>query len=253
MNLGEALYYNIQNIGRAQIDAIAERILRDLYPVLGRVKFPVGTSSVNKIYILLENGYYPWMEKTLQKYGYDYGVELQFLMMNIAYGELTGGYDHIRSFATRFPSIDKIHRGVYEYQLDTKLGSIMVAPLTRYSKDSKIKNFAIQKYSHGYCHMAAQEFIEVNPDYTAVTSLIADQFGHQQYHSYIETPEGYADLANNIHLSKDDFDKVMRPQILNMVNGHELESQRELLTVEDLPDNKALLLRLAVHQQVKKA
>ena len=193
------------------------------------------------------------MECVLNKYGYDYGAELQFLMMNIAYGEMSGGYDRIRSFVTKFPSVDGIHRGVFGYQLGTKLGTIMLAPLTSFSKDSKIKSFALQKQSYSLCHMASQEFIQQNPGYTAVTSLIANQFGKQHYHSYIETPEGYADFANNIHLSKEDFERVMRPKVLNKVTGYELEEQSRLLTKDDLPQDKALLLRLAVHNQIKKA
>lgn len=250
---GERIYYEIQEAGRKRVEEISERILRDLYPTFGKINFPSNMSSINKIYALLENGYYPWMESVLNKYGYDYSAELQFLMMNISYGEMSGGYDRIRSFATKFPSVDGIHRGIFEYQLDTKLGTIMLAPLTRFSKDSKIKSFALSKQSYYACHIAAQEFIQANPNYTAVTSLIVNQFGEQHYHSYIETPEGYADFANNIHLSKSDFERVMRPQVLNIVTGNELEEQSRSLTTEDLPQTKALLLRLAVHNQIKKS
>ena len=50
-----------------------------------------------------------------------------------------------------------------------------------------------------------------------------------------------------------DFKRVMRPQVLNKVTGYELEEQSRLLTEDDLPQDKALLLRLAVHNQIKKA
>lgn len=250
MSKGERIYYDIQERGRKNIEYKAERVLRDLVPVMGYINFPQQIDSINKIYALLENGYYPWMQQLLTKYGYDYGVELQHLLSNIAHCERTMGYDSIRAFITRFPSIDRIHRGVFEYQVDTKVGTIMFTPLTRYSKDSKIKSFALQKDTHHFCHMSAQEFIMENPEYRAITSLVANQFGEQHYHSYIETPEGYADFANNIHLSKEDFERVMRPHVLNSVTGYELASQEKELGEEDLSPEKSLLLRLAVHKQL---
>lgn len=250
MNKGEQIYYNIQEKGIRKIEVVAEKVLRDLTPILGELSFPRTISSINKIYILLERGYYSWMKKTLEKYGYDYGVELQYLMMNLAYGEITGQCDQIRKSIVRFPSIDRVYsEGLY--QLETKLGTIMLEPLTRYSKDSEIKRFALQHRAHGMCHVASLQFIQRHPSYRAVTSLVANQFGEQQYHSYIETSDGYADLSNNIHLSKGDFDKVMRPQVLNTVTGYELSQQEKQLNAEDLPDSKTLLLRLAVHEQIK--
>lgn len=252
MSKGERIYYNIQEQGRKNIQAKAERILNDLVPIFGYPNFPLGMDSINKIYVLLENGYYPWMEQVLKKYDYDLSVELQHVIANIAYGEKIMGYDSLRNFILHFPSLNGIHRGSYEYQLDTNIGEIFIAPLNRYAKDSKIKSFALQKETHHYCHMAAQEFITLNPEYAAITSLVANQFGEQHYHTYIETPDGYADFANNVHLSKEDFEKIMRPQILNKVNGYELKEQEQTLNGDDLGPDKALLLRLAVHNQVKK-
>ena len=97
-------------------------------------------------------------------------------------------------------------------------------------------NFALSKDTHGFCHMASEEFIRMYPKYTAITSLVNNQFGEKQYHTYIETPDGYADFANNAHLSKKDFEKIMQPQELN----------------RDLDSSKALLLRLGVHRQITK-
>ena len=97
---------------------------------------------------------------------------------------------------------------MYEYELETSLGVIKVTPLTRYNKDGKIMHFALTKETHGYCHMAAEEFIRENPKYTAITSLVNNQFGERQYHSYIETPDGYVDFANNAHFSKADFARL---------------------------------------------
>ena len=252
MSKGERVYYDIQEVGRKKISDKAERVLRDLVPTLGYINFPQNIDSINKIYALLENGYYPWMQRSLDRYGYDFGAELQHVIANIAHLEKSMGYDSIRNLVLKFPSIERLHRGTYEYQLDTKIGTIFIAPLTRYSKDSKIKSFALQKDTHHYCHMSAQEFIMLNPSYTAITSLVANQFGEQQYHSYIETPEGYADFANNVHMSKEDFERLMRPQVLNSVTGYELATQISELTSDDLSDDKSLLLRLAVHNQMKK-
>ena len=251
MNKGEKIYSEIQKKGIMNIEEVASRILRNLEPVIGYIKFPVGYSSINKIYVLLENGYYPWMEKELKKYGYDAAVELQYVMMNIAYGEKIVGFDSLNRTISRFPSVSKIYRGVLEYQLETSVGTIFLASLTRYSKDSKINSFALQYDTRGVCHTAALEFIKKNPECVAVTSLVKNQFGERQYHSYVQTPDGYADFANNIHLSRRDFNKVMEPQVLNEVAGYELAAREKELTSDDLSTDKTLLLRLAVHNQIK--
>lgn len=252
MNKAERVYYDIEMEGRKRIAAKTSAILKDASPIIGTLRFPVNLQSINQLYFLLENGYYPWLEKWMQKYGYDFRPELQHLISVITYGERSMGYDYIRMALSRFPSIQGIHRGMYEYELETRLGTINITPLTRYLKDGRIKNFALEKDTHGFCHMAAEEFIRMNPKYTAITSLVNNQFGEKQYHSYIETPDGYADFANNVHLSKKDFEKIMSPEELNQVTGEELASQALELSSEDLDDSKALLLRLGVHRQITK-
>ena len=252
MNKAERIYCDIELEGRKKIADKTQAILRDAVPVIGTMRFPYNLQSINKIYFLLENGYYPWLEKYLQKHGYSFKPELQHLISVITYGERSMGYDYIRMALSRFPSLKGIHRGMCEYELETAIGTIRLTPLTRYLKDGKIMNFALDKDTHGFCHIAAEEFIRMNPKYTAITSLVNNQFGEKQYHSYIETPDGYADFANNVHLSKKDFEKIMNPEELNRVTGEELASQTLELSHEDLDESKALLLRLGVHRQITK-
>lgn len=252
MNKAEKVYHQIELQGRQRIAEKTQAVLREAAPMIGMIQFPYNLQSINKIYCLLENGYYPYLEKYLKKYGYDFGPELQHLISVVTYGERSMGYDYIRRALTRFPSFKGIHRGMYEYELETSLGVIRVTPLTRYNKDDRIMRFALTKETHGYCHMAAEEFIRENPKYTAITSLVNNQFGERQYHSYIETPDGYADFANNAHFSKDDFEKIMNPEELNRVTGENLLKQAQELTSDDLDESKALLLRLGVHRQITK-
>lgn len=252
MNKGENIYYEIQKNGEKRVNETADKILRNLSPVLGYIQFPCDMSPINKIYALIENGFYPWMQKALAQYGYDYGAELQFLMLNMAYRENIVGVEPVKSFLSNFPSVNSAYYGNPTYQLETKLGRVMITPLTKFTQDSNIRTFAIQKNAYGVCHMAAQEFIMTNPSYMAITSLVSNQFGEYHYHSYVETEEGYADFANGVYLSQDDFKKIMRPKVLNTVCGHELEQQAAQLEQDDLPPDKALLLRLAVHNQISK-
>lgn len=251
MRKSELIYRLIQEHGKQNIELTAASILRYLEQRLGNIGFPSNLSNINKLYILLENGYYPLMQKVLDSYDYDYGVELQHLLMNIAYGEANSDFESLRTFMHRFPSIHDIYRDDQKYYLDTRIGAISFEPLRRYSKDKKIRRFALQYETYGYCHVAALEFIKLNPDYRAVTSLIANQFGERHYHSYVETEDGYADFSNNIYMTNEDFNKVMRPKVLNSVTGNQLAEQEQELTSEDLPETKTLLLRLAVHNQIK--
>lgn len=252
MNKAERVYYNTAVEGRKKIAETTDLVLREAAPLIGVIRFPYNIQSINKLYFLLENGYYPWLEKPLSKHGYSFSPELQHLTSVITYGEQSMGYDYIHMAVSRFPSLKGIYRGTYEYELETVLGTIHLTPLTRFIKDGKIMKFALEKNTHGFCHIAAEEFIRLNPKYTAVTSLIDNQFGEKQYHSYIETPSGYADFANNAYFSKKDFEKIMTPIELNRVTGEELEYQTRELTDDDLDENKALLLRLGVHRQITK-
>ena len=43
----------------------------------------------------------------------------------------------------------------------------------------------------------------------------------------------------------------MEPQVLNEVAGYELAAREKELTSDDLSTDKTLLLRLAVHNQIK--
>ena len=251
MTKGEKTYYDIQEVGKRNIEEIAATIIRNLNPILGRVYFPKDLSSINKLYFLLESGCYPWIKKELQKYGYSSEVEIQHLIRNVTYLESQYGYDSIKCAISKFPAFKCLYRGVYEYQMDTSIGLITFTPLTRYIKDNRIRRFALTKDTNHYCHAASLEFIQANPEYVAITSLVNNQFGERQYHSYVETPDGYADFSNNAYLSKQDFEKVMEPQILNKVAGYELAQKEAELTSEDLPADKTLLLRLAVHNQIK--
>ena len=72
MNKAERVYYNTEMLGRAKIAEKTTMVLRDSAPMIGQIRFPYNLQSINQLYFLLENGYYPWLEKSLKHYGYEY-------------------------------------------------------------------------------------------------------------------------------------------------------------------------------------
>ncbi len=253
MSKAETLYNYIQYGGKKRIEEIVDQIMWELLPIIGPIQFPESISTnntINKIYALLENGYYPYLAQALEKYGYDYNAELQFILMNIAYRESQLSFNQLLTF-TKFPSLHGLETNGNRYCAKTKIGTITFYPITK-CPNPRLKAFALQYHFHGYCHEAALNFIKRYPEYQAVTSLVPNQFGEQQYHSYIDDSGKIADLANNLYMDKEDFTLLMKPTVLNEVRGSELSYQEKTLTYEDLPETKETLLRLALHQQIKR-
>ena len=72
MSKAETLYNYIQYGGKKRIEEIVDQIMWELLPIIGPIQFPESISTnntINKIYALLENGYYPYLAQALEKYG----------------------------------------------------------------------------------------------------------------------------------------------------------------------------------------
>lgn len=244
---GEILYDSIQRNGICRINNIANIILKDLETRIGRVYFKQEMSSINKIYALIEQGCYPYMEDLLKKHGYDLSVELQYLLVNIGMGAIKD-----LRIIDKFPSYEMGRIVDNHYLLLTVVGEIDITPLSRYLKDKKVNNFALKYNSHGFCHEATLKFIQENNFYKGITSLIPNQFGERQYHSYVEVEDGYVDFANSIHLSKENFEKIMKPEILSEIHGFDLDRITNSLDEQDLQEEKSQLVRIAVHEQLRR-
>jgi hypothetical protein len=247
INNGEILYEGIQNTGKIRINRIVDIIIRELEPRVGKLNFPSNIKSINKIYVLIENGYYPYMEEILKKHGYDLKVELQFLLVN-----LTNGTINSVDKLMKFPSSLSINLVDNQYIFNTTVGLINITPLHIYMGDKKVQSFALHNDCRGGCHLATLEFIKRYRSYKGITSLVPNQFGERQYHSYVEIGDGYADFANNAYLQREDFEKIMIPETLSEVYGYELEDKINLLDEHDLPKSKTGLVRIAVHEQLKR-
>ena len=69
MNKAEKVYHQIELQGRQRIAEKTQAVLRDSAPMIGMIQFPYNLQSINKIYCLLENGYYPYFFRAFSKYG----------------------------------------------------------------------------------------------------------------------------------------------------------------------------------------
>lgn len=252
MTKSENLYYSIQKGGIIKIESIAREILSKINANLGLPQFPNGMSSIGKIYFLIENGWYPYISRFLIEKNYNLEVELQYaisLIMNIdKYAGMNINFNPIKNFS----SVESINYANGTYSFNTISGRVNVKALNKFSEDSNIKRFSLSDDFRGYCHEGARSFITYFPTYKAITSLIPNQFDEKQYHSYIELDNGYVDFANNAYFSKEDFDKIMKPNILSEVYGYELQEKISQLDEQDLPDSKSPLVRIAVHEQLQR-
>lgn len=245
------IYQSIQLDGKQRIEKKAQNLLAVIEQFYGPISFPSNMDSINKIYALLSSGVGCEIIDFLLENGYSLEVELQYLIANIGYFARNNCEQNQFSTFLKFPVLNRIEELEEGYLLDSKVGRIQVFPLTRFSKNRAIIQFALQYNCYGFCHDATHIFLKQNPDYVGVTSLITNQFQEKQYHSYIRGEGGIIDFAHNMYFKEEDFEKVFHPQELNQVAGYALEEAESQLGNDDLGKDKCLLLRLALKEQVR--
>ena len=250
MTKGEQLYKRIQYDGKIVIEEASANVIQlfeaDFFRV--NIKSP---NSINKIYELIGQGHYKKLKAWLDVLEYSNSAELQYLIRNFGFSYMLPNAEEMYARALKFPSLNGFNIKPNNYILDTSAGRITVMPL-QFAKDSIISEFASKYQCMALCHEATYEFIKQNPSYQGITSLIENQFGERQYHSYVLGNEGYIDFANNVLWNPAEFDVLMQPEELNTVTGNEIEVRLCELGNDDLPDNYSKILRLAVSEQLKK-
>ena len=111
--------------------------------------------------------------------------------------------------------------------------------------------YAFLQSSYGFCHDSVEQFLRFNPEYQAVTGLIPDQFGTQQYHSYVRHEGKIIDIAHGACIEEEEYNRVMKPTPLNSIYGYQLDEEMAKLDGNEIGAEKSLLLRLAVAKQRK--
>jgi len=251
MTMGERLYQSIQYKGKERIEEQADWIIDRFQARYFPISFPQNISNMNKVYMLMENGYLDKLLPILAAiHFYSFEAELQYIVMNLGYSHRVTNPDCIYAGIEQFPSIHSLDVGRNWFELNTKLGIVRVATLQAL-RDQPVAEFARKYDCYALCHEATYEFLSQNPEYYGETSLIANQFGEKHYHSYIKTNEGCVDFANNVLWSRESFQIVMSPEKLNRVQGLTLDKALRGLNGDDLPDTYSPVLRLAVSKQLK--
>jgi len=208
-------------------------------------------SNINKMYALIEKGFFAEIVTLLGSARYSLQAELQYVIMNLGFSHRSASPKRIYDIVANFPSVDAVEFGEKVFVLHTQFGTIKVVPL-HLTKEKRIATF-VKKYDcYSLCHEATNKFLRENPEFCGETSLVANQFGERHYHSCVSTDDGYVDFSNNVLWSVRGFETVMFPERLNRTTGTELDSELSELTTDDLPDTYTPLLRLAVSKQLKK-
>lgn len=246
------LYYSIQDEGIVRVEQIASHILKILQAQIGIVSFPPKLNSIQKIYILLENGYYSYLEKILIENNYSFEAEIQYLIKVLSYFDRKATPTEAANLIKSFPTIKSIDFSNNQYIINSMFGTINITPLHRFMKDSRIRHFSLSDDFSKFCHEGVRSFLVYYPEYKGVTSLIPSQFGEKQYHSYVELETGYADFSNNVYLSKKDFEGIMNPEVLSKVYGYEVDEKMKNLKSWGIKEEKSNLVRIAVDEQIKR-
>lgn len=245
----EQIYHSIQIDGKERIEMQAQQLIAIIEKHYGGLSFPDYMDSINRIYSLLSIGLGESLIDFLLENGYSYLVETQYLIANIGYFARQNKENNILPTLLQFPSLKGIKEIMGGYVFDSKIGKIQLFPLSRNLPDTPISRFALQQNYYGACHEAIHMYLKENPQGLGITSLIENQFGEKQYHSYLQEEDSIIDFAHNVSMNQADFNRVFRPQELNRIHGWELEQAEKCLTKEDLDPEKCLLLRLALQKQ----
>lgn len=241
--------YNKISGNKRRAEKLAQEILNEIEKRYGTISYPWKLDSLNKILFLLKVGCAPSIMGILMSHGYTYEIELQYILANMGYyARMDNEMQHVCTLS-KMPSLNYMFPSGSGYIIDCKLGRIMATPLNRWEKDLKVCRYASLGSGYAFCHDMALHFITKYPEYEAVTSLVPYAFQERQYHSYVRSNEDIIDFAHNMHMSKEDYEKIMSPMELNSVHGYELEEKEATLTEDDLGPNKNLLVRLAVSKQ----
>lgn len=230
---------------------IAQSVIEEFQKQYGYICFPVNYDPFMKLFSLIENGYGDVLWPTLEKLNYSFEPEIQFMLANLDMILRSGQSVSYFHGWKMFYSFENICRLQDKYILDTKAGTLVTTPLLEYSEDIKVQAYSFLRSYYGFCHDGVEHFIRLNPNYHAVTGLIPDQFGKQQYHSYVSHNGKIIDIAHGVCMEEESYNEIMKPVPLNSVYGYELEEQEAKLDSNEIGQEKCLLIRLAVAKQRK--
>ncbi len=244
------VYNNIKKQHQEAL-AIGDKIIAKFQREYPYVCFPAQYDSLMKIFSLIETGFGEVIWPMLEENGYCFEPEIQFMLANL--DMVLRNCQSVYCFPgwRMFYSFENICKIQNKYILDTKGGTIITTPLLEYSEDAKVQAYSFLRSYYGFCHDSVERFLRFNPEYQAVTSLIPDQFGKQQYYSYISHDGKIIDIAHGACIEEDNYNEIMKPVPLNSVYGYELEEETQKLDGNEIGPEKSLLVRLAVAKQRK--
>ena len=237
-----------------EAEQLAEKVVADFvekYKYSYYICFPEGYPPFMKLFSLIQNGFGDLLWPVLEKLNYSFEPEVQFMLANIdslLRNNCSVCYSSVWKMFYSFENICKIQN---HYVLDTKIGTLVTTPLLEYSENTRVQAYAFLQSSYGFCHDSVEQFLRFNPEYQAVTGLIPDQFGTQQYHSYVRHDGKIIDIAHGACIEEEEYNRVMKPTPLNSIYGYQLDEEMAKLDGNEIGAEKSLLLRLAVAKQRK--
>lgn len=129
--------------------------------------------------------------------------------------------------------IDRIELQKDYYTLSTKLGNITLQKAAPLFKGTPSQAIFEQQLEH-LCYKRSYEFIQQNPDYTAVLSYMPNIVYGGHYHVYLEKEEKVLDIAaNNYYPSKEASNKVLKGRIIKRLSLEEIEGYYAEMTKKD--------------------
>lgn len=235
--------------GQDRVLKIAAGVVRVFESYYGPFYYPPGYDSISKLYSIQLYGCGKELWPFLKDLNYSYAAELQtvFAIMDKLVRNHMSVVDAVDWNCLY--SINNLKRLGEKYILDTKEGTIVTTPLTRYQENREVYKFANKNYYRGVCHETVESFIRKHKEYQAVTSLMPYQFGRNHYHSYVKKEGKIFDFSHNVCAEEDNYNQVMKPIPLNEIYGYELESEEKKFRSDDIGGGKNLIFRLAVAKQ----
>lgn len=235
MNKYENFFYNFINKYKKINDALASLIIESMIDIPEKYK---KNDDLETIFSLLHTEYRNELIPILLKYGYNFHCELQYILANLC--------NRVPEDIVHFQYLPSINDIVWEdnhYEFNTKVGKANVYPINfNYPELAKYIKYA-------QCHTVCEEFIRDFNGITCHTGLISRPFVGGHYHSFIQDSENNIfDLSHGVKMSREDYQKLFNPCILNTVTSENFKMEEErILQKENL--GKLILLNLAVEKQ----
>lgn len=254
MNKYEETYKRIQKDSSIENELIAKEIVQNLEKeysnVLSLTELWKDKSYMEKLFLLLSSPskflvIAELNKKDLtgnKKYQYSLNAELQLIIANICY---SNEYRTVKNFED-LQSLINAQVFIDHFLLNTHVGVIKVFKTSHIFPN--LKDYT----RYGECHYQCHRLILNESGVSASTALIDRPLGGKHYHSFINYDDYVIDLSHNALMTKEDYSKAFKPEILNTIYGEELYFEEERINnKESLGKDKELLLRLALDKQVK--